>query len=100
MTSIASIGGLQMRDGFNGWRRVFACGLVAFTAMLSALMQAQGGSATLSGKVLDPDSKLVVGAAIILRNEATNEIRTVTTDNVGRFTVSGLTTGTYTIEVA
>ena len=89
-----------MRDGLNRWRGVLACGLVVFTAMLSALVQAQGGSAAISGKVLDPDTKLVVGAAVIVRNEATNEIRAVTTDNAGRFTVTGLTPGTYTIEVA
>src|ERR1700752_3873238 len=99
MTSIDSLGGFQMRDGLNRWRRVSACGLLAFTAMLSALVHAQGGSAALSGKVLDPDAKLVVGAAVLVRNEATNDVRAVTTDNVGRFTVTGLTPGMYTIEV-
>src|SRR5262245_52864146 len=89
-----------MRDGLNRGRRVLACGLLVFAAMLSALVQAQGGSAALSGKVLDPDTKLVVGAAVIVRNEATNDIRAVTTDNAGRFNVTGLTPGMYTIEVA
>jgi len=67
----------------------------------SALAQsAQRGAATLSGKVLDPDSKVVANAALIIRNEATNEIRTASTDAVGRFSLSGLPAGMYTIEVA
>src|SRR5262249_43834862 len=58
------------------------------------------GSVSLSGKVLDPDSKVVVNAAVIVRNESTNEIRTATTDAVGHFSVTGLTSGLYTVEVA
>src|SRR5436189_4109333 len=54
----------------------------------------------LSGKVLDPESKVVVNAAVIVRNEATNEVRAIVTDGAGRFSLSGLTAGLYTIEVA
>jgi iron complex outermembrane recepter protein len=63
-------------------------------------LQAQTGAAALSGKVLDPDAKVVVGAAVIVRNEATNEIRTTVTDAVGHFSIAGLTPGLYTVEVA
>src|SRR5215510_5170301 len=89
-----------MRDGLNRWRGVFACGLFAFTAMLSALVQAQGSSAALGGKVLDPEAKVVVNAAVIVRNEATNEVKAVITDSAGHFSISGLATGAYTVEVA
>src|SRR5205085_4698030 len=44
--------------------------------------------------------KVVVNAAIIIRNEATNEIRTAATDGSGRFSMTGLPVGLYTIEVA
>ena len=42
----------------------------------------------------------LVNAAIIIRNEATSEMRTTTTDAAGHFSVTGLTAGPYTIEVA
>src|SRR5262245_27842458 len=89
-----------MRVVRNRWHRVFAGGLLAFTAMLSALVQAQGSGAALSGKVLDPEAKVVVNAAVIVRNEATNEVKAVVTDSNGHFSITGLTTGAYTVEVA
>ena len=46
-----------------------------------------------SGNVLDPDSRVVVNAVVIVRNEATNEIRTTATDAAGHFSVTGLTAG-------
>ncbi len=75
-----------MRKAFECWRGVLAvatCMLVAAGAGL----QAQGGSGSVSGNVLDPDSKVVVNAAVIVRNEATNEIRTTATDAAGHFSV-------------
>jgi iron complex outermembrane receptor protein len=65
----------------------------------AAAVHAQG-PASIAGKVLDPDSKVVVNAAVIVRNESTNEIRTTTTDGAGHFSLSGLTAGVYTVEVA
>src|SRR5215467_9608239 len=77
---------------------LLVCSLIWTT---SALAQAPSrGGVTLSGKVLDPDAKVVVNAAVIARNEATNEIRTTSTDAVGHFSLSGLPVGMYTIEVA
>ncbi|MBZ5560779.1 MAG: TonB-dependent receptor, partial [Acidobacteriia bacterium] len=71
--------------------------LVFLSAPASLRAQSDIG---LSGKVLDPDAKVVVNAAIIIRNEATSEMRTTTTDAAGHFSVTGLTAGPYTIEVA
>ncbi len=74
------------------------CALVWANAALA--QSTAGSSATLAGKVLDPESKVVANAAVIIRNEGTNEIRTTTTDGVGHFSVAGLPPGMYTIEVA
>src|SRR5262245_37850475 len=68
-------------------------------ALASAQLYAQG-SASIGGRVLDPDSKVVVNAAVIVRNESTNEVRTTATDGVGHFSVTGLLPGVYTVEVA
>ena len=62
--------------------------------------QATSGVATLTGVVLDPDAKVIVSAAVIVRSEATGEIRTTTTDAAGHFSVTGLKPGAYMLEVA
>jgi iron complex outermembrane receptor protein len=74
------------------------CGLLWTAAVFG--QSAATGASTLSGKVLDPESKVVVNAAVIVRNEASNEIRTTSTDTVGHFSITGLPSGMYTIEVA
>ena len=51
------------------------------------------------GTVLDPDSKAVVNAAVVIRNEGTGATVATTTDGSGKFTASGLPQGSYAIEV-
>ena len=80
------------------WHRLLIVGVCVLGAA-SARLYAQGAGASLGGKVLDPDSKVVVSAAVIVRNEATGEIRTTTTDGVGHFSVTSVTPGLYTLEV-
>ena len=70
-----------MRDVFARVYQMLVCG-ICLLAIGSVGLYAQG-SASISGKVLDPDSKVVVNAAVIVRNESTNAIRTVATDAVG-----------------
>ena len=73
---------------------------VSLVVALAVSLLAQAGPVSLSGKVLDPDQKVVVNAAVIVRNEATNDLRTSVTDAVGHFALIGLPAGLYTIEVA
>ena len=63
-------------------------------------LRAQAPKASVAGNVLDPDGKAVVDAAIVVRNEMTGVITTTATDGSGRFSVSGLPEGLYTVEVA
>jgi iron complex outermembrane receptor protein len=81
-------------------RAVAALAAVCVVAFAAPSIAAQAAGAALGGKVLDPDAKVVVNAAIIIRNEATNEIKTTATDSVGHFSVTGITPGLYTVEVA
>ena len=60
--------------------------------------QAPAG-AGVNGTVLDPDSKAVVNAAVVIRNEATGATVATTTDGSGKFTASGLPQGSYAVEV-
>ena len=78
--------------------------LVLLLALIGTPLFAQQSPATtaglLAGSVLDPDGKVVQDATLLIRNEATGELRTTSTDAGGRFSVSGLTPGSYTVEVA
>ena len=65
----------------------------------SAVAHAQASAAAITGAVLDPEGKAVVDAGIIVRNEATGDIRTTTTDGRGHFSVADLRGGLYTVEV-
>src|ERR1051326_3345329 len=55
---------------------------------------------SIAGAVLDPEGKAVVTATVLVRNDATSDLKTVMTDSNGRFQVSGLPAGAYTLEVA
>ena len=57
------------------------------------------GSGTLAGAVLDPDGKTVVGAPVVIRNEASGEIRTTITNGAGQFSAANLSAGSYAIEL-
>ena len=48
--------------------------------------------------MIDPEGKAVVNATVLVRNEASADLRTAMTDATGHFSVSGLPTGIYTIE--
>ena len=62
----------------------------------SALAQAARG---LAGTVLDPDGKAVVNAAVLVRNEAGGDVRTVMTDGRGAFALPDLLPASYAVEV-
>ena len=79
-----------------------ALGVCVLTLATPAVARAQAtsGVAAVTGVVLDPDAKVIVNAAVIVRSETTGEIRTTTTDAAGHFSVTGLTPGLYALEVA
>ncbi|HZQ53636.1 MAG TPA: carboxypeptidase regulatory-like domain-containing protein [Bryobacteraceae bacterium] len=69
---------------------------------LSIPVFAQSDVGTITGFVRDPTGAVVPNAKVTIKNEATNESRTVTTDNSGHYTVTNLLPGSYemTAEVA
>ena len=76
-----------MRDVVKRWRSVLVAGMCVISLLGSALAQAQTAqnSAAVNGSVIDPEGKVVVNAAMLIRNEASADLRTTTTDATGRF---------------
>lgn len=72
---------------------------IAVPVAAYAQSAAIGQFGTLTGTVTDPDSKVVVDAIVMVRNEASGNTKAVTTDGAGRFNAA-LEPGRYTIEVA
>ena len=72
---------------------VLACGLAA------GRVQAQGVSARVEGVVTDTTGATVPGAAVVATNKGTNAARQAITDSEGRFLITPLQPGKYTLRV-
>src|SRR5215471_2234401 len=57
-------------------------------------------SGAVSGTVRDPAGALVAGAQVQMRNEATGETRTVSTNEQGRFLLEAVEPGRYSLSVS
>jgi hypothetical protein len=78
--------------------------LVIFMTMLIALLPLsrvfpQTVTGTISGIVVDASGAVLVGAKVTLSNERTKGIRTLATNDSGRFTFAGVQPDVYTIKV-
>lgn len=65
---------------------------------LPALAQSSVTGA-ISGTVRDPQEAIIPNASVTVRNEGTNQEQTATTDDEGRFRVTQLQPGNYTVTV-
>ena len=81
-------------------RKLFAtaCALVALATLSLPAARAAGGE--IAGTVTDPKGALVANAAVTVADAATGQTFTAVTDKQGRFKVSGLPAGLYTVTVA
>ncbi|MEK6281479.1 MAG: carboxypeptidase-like regulatory domain-containing protein [Acidobacteriota bacterium] len=70
-----------------------------FSLMLlpSTAMGQSGATGTLSGIVQDPNGASMPGVSVMVRSIATDASRTVTTNGDGRWTIPGLSVGTYQV---
>jgi carboxypeptidase family protein/peptidase M1-like protein len=59
----------------------------------------QTASGSISGTVKDPTGAVIAGARVAIRNDATGEVHTASTNNDGRFKFDNLGAGSYTISV-
>src|SRR5262245_13347334 len=83
------------------WICVVGCEVLLLIARpLHLRAQTAGSFATISGAVVDPEGKVVPDAAVNAKNDLNGAVRSTTTDAEGRFSVTSLAVGTYTLEVS
>lgn len=70
---------------------LIACGAIATVA------HAQTGNASISGQINDPSGAVIPGAQVSVRNVATNVTHTTQSSADGRFSVTSLIPGEYTL---
>ncbi len=73
------------------------CFALAVCLAFSIAAFAQSDVGTITGFVRDPTGAVVPNAKVTIKNEATNEEHTVTTDAAGHYTVPSLLPGQYTM---
>jgi hypothetical protein len=79
------------------WIRVGAAVVVAMSLAAAAPAAAQQGTGELRGRVLDQQSAVLPGVAVVARNEASGMFREITSGADGSFFMSALTPGTYEV---
>ena len=76
------------------------CALLALLPTVPVQAQENAGG-IVSGTIFDPTGRAVPNAAVMVKAESTGQVsRSVTTDQQGHFSVTGLRPGNYTIEVS
>jgi len=92
-----------MQDLLERRCRVFAVSVFALLwAVGPAALRAQteAGAATLTGTVTDVAGKGIPNAAVTAKNEATGLVRGAATGSDGKFSVTGLPAGDYSVEAS
>lgn len=80
---------------------LFVCLTVLLFGIARSYAQSSpAGAGTISGSILDVSGKPIPGAGVSIKNEASGSPRTVVADPEGKFSVSGLPAGTYTLEAS
>ena len=82
-------------------RLLFAaiCLLAAFVAILSQSALAQQLTGTLSGTAFDQSGAAVPNGDVALKNQASGDVRTTTTDGGGHFVITAVQPATYSITI-
>ena len=82
------------------WRSaLLGCFMFALALMLVPTSFGQGITGSITGTVTDSSGASIAGATVTIRQVDTNAIRTVTTSDVGSYTVTQLAPGTYSVKV-
>lgn len=73
--------------------------LILFAALAPAAAAQTATTTTITGLVTDPQGAAVAGAAVTLKDRATGQERTITTDAEGRYSFPNLNAGNYDLSI-
>ena len=79
--------------------RPFACRFVLVAGLLTCMAASAAAQGRLSGIVRDQDDNAIPGATVSAEHLSSTSTRTSTTNNSGRFSVIGLTSGEWLIVI-
>jgi len=80
--------------------RVICLGLLLGLCLSAGVIQGQESRAVITGTVTDPQSKIVPGATIQVKNLGTNAVTTVATSERGLYSVPPVNPGQYSVTVS
>jgi iron complex outermembrane receptor protein len=81
--------------------RFFALSVCVWLLSAAAQLRAQqGGTASITGTVVDSHGAAVVNASVVAKNQTTNAVSPVNTDGAGHFVISGIAVGRYTLTIS
>jgi len=83
----------------RGLRVLVGVGILCAAGPFRLAAESEGGTATLTGIVLDPEGKSVPNAAVTVKSDSKGVVRTTTSDASGHFSVASLPEGAYTVDV-
>jgi hypothetical protein len=83
-----------MKSQFRYVTSLFAAAVIAVLAGIASAQEFRG---TITGTVTDPNSAVVPGASVTVKNTETSIAATATTNDQGSYTVPLLLPGTYTV---
>ncbi len=85
------------RHLFTGKVVLFLLGIVCVLGFVSQRLEAQGGTATLTGTVADSSKAVIPNATVVLKSELSGDTRRTLSNAEGYFTISAIQAGTYTV---
>ena len=72
---------------------------ILISTFVSSLSAQQAATATLSGRILDPNAAVIPGATVVATQKATGIRRETTSNDEGLFVISNLAAGEYEVRV-
>jgi len=78
----------------------FGCLLAAALAVLAATANAQQLTGTLSGTAYDQSGAVIPDAQVVLKNQASGDTRTATTDSAGHFVITAVQPASYSLAIS
>ncbi|CDM65033.1 TonB-dependent receptor [Pyrinomonas methylaliphatogenes] len=73
--------------------------LFALLVIAGSQARAQIVTGTISGTVTDPSGGVIPGATVTLTNQRTRDVRTLSTNEAGRFSFAAVQPGTYSLKI-